>query len=111
VNTLLREGDMGQIHSEITEKEYDFEQTIDETIIKSNTDDIENFGSEINYEKTQIEDTEEVVEENLSLEDMEKKLIIKALSKYKSKRKLAADDLGISERTLYRKIKQYDIDL
>jgi len=111
VNSLLRKGDMNQIHSEITEKDFDFEHTIDDTIIKSNTVDIDGLGSEINYERTQIEDTEEVVEENLSLEDMEKKMIIKALNKYKSKRKLAADDLGISERTLYRKIKQYDIDL
>ena len=51
----------------------------------------------------------EVVEENLSIEAMEKELIQKALKKYKSKRKDAAKELGISERTLYRKIKQYDI--
>jgi DNA-binding NtrC family response regulator len=49
------------------------------------------------------------LEENLSLEDMEKEMIIKALQKYKGKRKNAASELGISERTLYRKIKQYDI--
>jgi len=40
---------------------------------------------------------------------MEKEMIIKALQKYKGKRKNAASELGISERTLYRKIKQYDI--
>lgn len=51
----------------------------------------------------------EIVEENLSIEAMEKDLIQKALKKYKSKRKDAAKELGISERTLYRKIKQYDI--
>ncbi|MBX2816457.1 MAG: sigma-54 dependent transcriptional regulator [Saprospiraceae bacterium] len=51
----------------------------------------------------------EVVEESLSIEDMEKELIKKALEKHKGKRKDAADDLGISERTLYRKIKQYEI--
>jgi DNA-binding NtrC family response regulator len=54
-------------------------------------------------------DQSEIVEENLSLEDMEKELITKALKKYKGKRKDAAVELGISERTLYRKIKQYDI--
>lgn len=51
----------------------------------------------------------ELVEENLSIEDMERELIIKALKKHQGRRKDAADELGISERTLYRKIKQYDI--
>ena len=53
----------------------------------------------------------EVMEDNMSLEEMEKEMINKALKKHHSKRKEAADDLGISERTLYRKIKQYDIPL
>lgn len=57
-----------------------------------------------------IEDTEEVVEESLSLTDREKELIKKALEKNNGKRKLAAAELGISERTLYRKIKEYDLD-
>ena len=48
-------------------------------------------------------------EENLSLEDKEKELIQKALLRNNGRRKKAADDLGISERTLYRKIKQYEI--
>ena len=56
-----------------------------------------------------IEDTEEFVEESLSLEEKEIELIKKALDKYNGKRKYAARDLGISERTLYRKIKEYDI--
>jgi DNA-binding NtrC family response regulator len=51
----------------------------------------------------------EVVEENLSLEDMEKEMISKALKKHKGRRKDAAEELGISERTLYRKIKFYDL--
>lgn len=50
------------------------------------------------------------IEESLSLADKEKELIIKALDKYKGKRKYAAKELGISERTLYRKIKEYNID-
>ncbi len=49
-------------------------------------------------------------EESLSLEDKEKEMIIKALRKNNNKRKYAANALGISERTLYRKIKQYDIE-
>ncbi len=56
------------------------------------------------------EDTEEFVEESLSIADKEKELIIKALAKHNGKRKLAAEDLGISERTLYRKIKEYKLD-
>lgn len=54
-------------------------------------------------------DSMEVVEESLSLEDMERDMIKKALEKHKGRRKDAAIDLGISERTLYRKIKQYDL--
>jgi transcriptional regulator with PAS, ATPase and Fis domain len=50
-------------------------------------------------------------EETLSLHDKELELIIKALERNKGKRKAAADELGISERTLYRKIKQFDIEL
>lgn len=57
-----------------------------------------------------IEDTEEVIEESLSLTDREKELIKKALDKNSGKRKLAAAELGISERTLYRKIKEYGLD-
>ena len=49
-------------------------------------------------------------EESLSLQDREKDLIIKALKKHNGRRKKAAEELGISERTLYRKIKQYDIE-
>jgi transcriptional regulator with PAS, ATPase and Fis domain len=51
----------------------------------------------------------EVLEESLSLDEKTKELIIKALEKHKGKRKDAAEDLGISERTLYRKIKEYEI--
>jgi transcriptional regulator with PAS, ATPase and Fis domain len=52
----------------------------------------------------------EDVEESLSIVDKEKELILKALKKHKGKRKDAALDLGISERTLYRKLKEYDIE-
>lgn len=61
-------------------------------------------------EEEHILDTEEIVEESLSLEDKEIELIIKALEKHNGKRKYAAQDLGISERTLYRKIKEYNIE-
>ncbi len=55
-------------------------------------------------------DQHEDVEESLSIVDKEKELIIKALKKHKGKRKDASLDLGISERTLYRKLKEYDIE-
>ncbi len=61
-------------------------------------------------DKSNIQDTEEVVEESLSLEEKEIELIKKALDKHNGKRKYAARELGISERTLYRKIKEYDIN-
>ena len=59
--------------------------------------------------KQEVFDDMEEVEENLSLEDHEKDLISKALKKHNGRRKEAAKDLGISERTLYRKIKQYEL--
>jgi transcriptional regulator with PAS, ATPase and Fis domain len=49
------------------------------------------------------------VEETLSLAETEKELIRKALKKHNNKRKHAARELGISERTLYRKINEYDL--
>jgi transcriptional regulator with PAS, ATPase and Fis domain len=57
-----------------------------------------------------IQDTEEIIEESLSLADKEVEMIKKALEKYNGKRKMAAGELGISERTLYRKIKEYGIE-
>ncbi len=57
-----------------------------------------------------IQDTEEYVEESLSLQDVEKDVIKKALEKHRGKRKYAAQDLNISERTLYRKLKEYGLE-
>lgn len=57
----------------------------------------------------QLMDHHEEVEETLALSDREKEFIIKALRKHKNRRRDAANELGISERTLYRKIKEYDI--
>ena len=68
-------------------------------------------------EKIELKDdkysfAEEVVEEEtLSLQDKELELIIKALERNNGRRKAAAKELGISERTLYRKIKQYDLEI
>jgi len=64
------------------------------------------------YSLDRVEDISHEYEDDdsLSIEKKEKELIIKALRKNSNKRKYAAQDLGISERTLYRKIKQYEID-
>ena len=61
-------------------------------------------------EAQEVQDTEEYVEENLSLDDVEKEMIRKALERHHGRRKNAANDLKISERTLYRKIKEYGLD-
>jgi DNA-binding NtrC family response regulator len=61
-----------------------------------------------NYDAVPIQESE-VVEESLSLQDKEIELIKRALKKYNGKRKNAALELGISERTLYRKIKEHNI--
>lgn len=67
--------------------------------------------TESNSELEKVEDiSHEEENESLSLDDKEKEMILKALKKNNNKRKYAAKDLGISERTLYRKIKQYNID-
>lgn len=57
-----------------------------------------------------IMDVEEYVEESLSITDKERELIEKALDKYKGNRRLAAQELDISQRTLYRKISKYGLD-
>ncbi|MCQ2065908.1 MAG: sigma 54-interacting transcriptional regulator [Bacteroidaceae bacterium] len=57
-----------------------------------------------------IQDTEVYIEETLSLDEVEKDMIRRALSKHNGKRKNAAQDLNISERTLYRKIKEYGLE-
>ena len=62
-----------------------------------------------NKNNSEVFETHEVFEESLSLEDREKELIQKALEKHRGKRKYAASELGISERTLYRKIKEYNL--
>ena len=76
------------------------EKTIDSVEEISNIEDVQDkyhFAEEIEEEET------------LSLHDKELELIKKSLERHNGKRKLAAAELGISERTLYRKIKQYDL--
>ncbi|MGV8914263.1 MAG: sigma-54 interaction domain-containing protein [Kaistella sp.] len=62
------------------------------------------------YEDVEDIEVEETKPESLSLQNNEKDLIIRALDKHKGRRNRAADELGISQRTLYRKIKQYNLE-
>ena len=59
---------------------------------------------------TAVEDTEEYIEESLSLTDAERDMIIRALEKYNGNRRRAAEELNISQRTLYRRIKEYGLE-
>ena len=62
------------------------------------------------YEDVEDIEIEETKEDSLSLQNNERELIVKALDKHKGRRNKAADELGISQRTLYRKIKQYNLE-
>lgn len=64
----------------------------------------------VDADDAKILDVRDYEEQSLSLEDVEKDMIVKALERHKGKRKNAAKDLKISERTLYRKIKAYNLD-
>jgi len=78
------------------------EPVVQNPTIISNPDD--------SYEDVEDIEVEENRPESLSLQNNEKDLIIKALEKHKGRRNRAADELGISQRTLYRKIKQYNLE-
>jgi len=120
---LMKSGNTAKVkeeHSSLINKIYS-EEDAEETLPPFNSDDnldenprefevlnISEKGSESIKDKYDFaEEIEE--EENLSLQQKELELIKKSLEKYHGKRKDAADELGISERTLYRKIKQYDL--
>ena len=68
-----------------------------------------NDKNDVEEKKTELEYVEEVNVESLSIHEKELELIKKSLEKNKGRRKLAAKELGISERTLYRKIKQFNL--
>ncbi len=85
------------------------------TPIKATVINSTNHTDLVEYENTQDAEVEYLQEkhvvDNLSLQDKENEVIIKALQKHNGKRKDAAKELGISERTLYRKIKEYNINM
>jgi transcriptional regulator with PAS, ATPase and Fis domain len=104
---LMKKGiDSGDLHedsAEILEKLYGHVNPV-VTTTPSKTIEIKH------NDNSSIQDTEEVYEESLLLTDKEVELIKKALEKHAGKRKYAANELGISERTLYRKIKEYNLE-
>ena len=71
---------------------------------------IRTMSEQILVTRSSMPTMEEYIEENLSLDEVEKEMIRKALERHRGKRKNAANDLKISERTLYRKIKEYGLD-
>ncbi|MEP0984118.1 sigma-54 dependent transcriptional regulator [Ekhidna sp.] len=102
--TLFQNIDSSHARLDEYKEEKDEEESDDEPklVISSNQDDYDSEVEDITHEME--------LEDSLSLEKKEKELIIKALRKNNNKRKYAAEDLGISERTLYRKIKQYELE-
>jgi transcriptional regulator with PAS, ATPase and Fis domain len=90
------------------ESEISFEETPRVNVIQPQTQaHQEEFEEDDDHNYLDAETVEE--EEILKLEQKEIELIKKSLERHKGKRKAAADELGISERTLYRKIKQFDL--
>jgi DNA-binding NtrC family response regulator len=123
---LMREGNSNDVHKKnenLISKIYDGESEAIEDFKSENDEskqnsgyldypDNENQNETVNHHspKDKFDFAEEVEEEEpLSLQDKEYELIKKSLERNEGRRKPAADELGISERTLYRKIKQYDL--
>jgi DNA-binding NtrC family response regulator len=102
------DNDLQENHAQVIERLYrdrDLPQ-----VYKSESSDIKLNRDEEQVVESFEEEPHEYVEESLFIQDKEKDLIIKALHKHNGRRKKAAKELGISERTLYRKIKEYDIE-
>ena len=106
---ILASGNTGEFvenHQSVIRKVLSTPEDSNEVVISRPTNDYDQNESHIIIEPEETVNTNE----NLSLEDNEEGLIRKALLKNNGRRKRAANDLGISERTLYRKIKQYELD-
>ena len=103
------EGLIQKIYGNNEESDTQYEDTVTDTEVLSIPEHTENHDEVINAQDKYhfAEEIEE--EETLSLHDKELELIKKSLERHSGKRKLAAAELGISERTLYRKIKQFDL--
>lgn len=105
VTEIMKNGtaNISTTNTNIVNETYDNNSSVIEQVEPKNE-------SHIVIDNQKIEDTEVFVEESLSLVEKEKELIQKAIYKHNGKRKYAAEELGISERTLYRKIKEYGIN-
>jgi len=101
------EGLIQKIYGNTDQEEY--EDTIEDLEVLSIPEIIKNETEKADSIHDKYHFAEEVEEETLSLHDKELELIKKSLERHHGKRKLAAAELGISERTLYRKIKQFDL--
>ena len=106
----------GEDEDESNPDHFNYKDTIDHHVAeivripKRNTNGIHTQEDAIAVANDKYHFAEEIEEEEtLSLQDKELELIKKSLERHKGKRKAAAEELGISERTLYRKIKQYDL--
>lgn len=109
---LMNSSNMDQAkvqHEGLIQKIYGEEETSDEALPFQPSYDSEFESNSYNDTFDYAEEVQEA--ETLSLQDKELELIVKALERNKGRRKAAAAELGISERTLYRKIKQFDLDL
>ncbi len=102
----LKQMQLGRPMGESVSQKYDFSPSVESSYFDTDKEDLADGPVLVNQEDY---DEMEVVENNLSLEEMEKDFISKALKKYNGRRKEAAAELGISERTLYRKIKYYGL--
>jgi transcriptional regulator with PAS, ATPase and Fis domain len=110
VELIAKDGKMDLDHDQVSllNRYYDDVETNPKPPQLLNSSQEDNFTYSPKVVEESFEAHEEV-EESLSLEERERELIKKALEKHKSKRKYAALELGISERTLYRKIKEYNL--
>ncbi|WP_124979614.1 sigma-54 interaction domain-containing protein [Nonlabens xiamenensis] len=102
-------GDSGDDYEEVIDNAYDYHQE-ENTATPASPAESNYVGANPTPTTDRYDFAQEVEEEeSLSLADKEIELIKKSLERHQGKRKAAAEDLGISERTLYRKIKQYDL--
>jgi len=95
--------------SDMVNRLYQELNTPNNTRLLTNSDKVQESSNDFTTNNTEDVEMQEEVQESLSLEDREKELIQKALEKHRGKRKYASEELGISERTLYRKIKEYNL--
>jgi len=114
LSTNISEADILKNHKDLFQEVQGFSSVSPKTEINHNNAIVPIAEGSIIQLGSQENDTEDIIheteEDTLSIEKKEKELIIKALKHHNGKRKEAAEDLGISERTLYRKIKKYALE-